>query len=94
MKFKGTKEKWHKYTKTYSRNKVSEIKTIDGISICAINTNIEESESNANLISKAPEMFEMLKECIEYLRRADGTMYHNCADRAEIILTEAASQAE
>lgn len=57
--FKGTKDKWYKYRRT-DKHKLSEIKTIDGISICAINTNIEESESNANLISKAPKMLAML----------------------------------
>ncbi len=90
MKFKGTKDKW------FFNEKYQTIEDSQGYGIAQQNgiKNSENWINDALLISKAPEIFEMLKECIEYLRRADGTIYHNCADRAEIILTEATSQAE
>jgi hypothetical protein len=59
MEFKGTKGKWN----LLSNVSWCEIQTESPIkSICAINKNIEEYEANALLISKAPEMLEMLKE--------------------------------
>jgi hypothetical protein len=56
--FKGTKGKWD----LLSNVSWCEIQTESPIkSICAINKNIEEYEANALLISKAPEMLEMLQ---------------------------------
>ena len=61
MEFKGTKGKWN----LLSNVSWCEIQTESPIkSICAINKNIEEYEANALLISKAPEMLEMLNQLI------------------------------
>lgn len=38
------------------------------LSICAINTNIEDYEANAKLISAAPEMLEMLKDVLSGMK--------------------------
>jgi hypothetical protein len=61
MEFKGTKGKWN----LLSNVSWCEIQTESPIkSICAINKNIEEYEANALLISKAPEMLEMLQSIV------------------------------
>lgn len=59
MKFKGTKGKW-----TFNHNMVTtvEIKTDD--TICLKPAILDDNwEANALLISKAPEMFDMLEKC-------------------------------
>ena len=61
MEFKGTKGKWE-----FNNENFIEIQIKKPLkSICAINTNVEEYEANALLISKAPEMLEMLKSCVK-----------------------------
>jgi hypothetical protein len=58
MEFKGTKGKWE-----FNNENFIEIQIKKPLkSICAINTNVEEYEANALLISKAPEMLEMLEK--------------------------------
>jgi hypothetical protein len=63
MEFKGTKGKWH-----FDKEKAKVFKD-DGNTLCVCyHTNIinkKESEPNALLISKAPEMLEMLKELVK-----------------------------
>ncbi len=60
MEFKGTKGKWY-----YDKEK-SKVRKEDGNTLCVCYysniINKEECEPNALLISKAPEMLEMLKE--------------------------------
>jgi hypothetical protein len=61
MEFKGTRGKWE-----FNNENFIEIQIKKPLkSICAINTNVEEYEANALLISKAPEMLEMLKSCVK-----------------------------
>ena len=64
--FKGTKGKWFCYRKTES-HKIEEIRTETGQLICTIPFFIEESEANAQLMSCAPEMLEMLEDIKDYL---------------------------
>ena len=64
MKFKGTKGKWELF-KSESYCEIQTQKPL--ISICAVNPNVEEHLYNAQLISKAPEMLEMLKDIKDYL---------------------------
>jgi hypothetical protein len=72
MEFKGTKGKWN----LLSNVSWCEIQTESPIkSICAINKKIEEYEANALLISKAPEMLEMLKEILE--AQESGEVFHS-----------------
>lgn len=63
--FKGTKGKW-KCTIHMSGDRTHEVRRVDsdnGIAICVIRTNNhDQARSNAQLISKVPEMLEMLKE--------------------------------
>ena len=62
MEFKGTKGKWEKVTSDWDFNQsVFLINTEQ--EICDIKSNSEESKFNALLISKAPEMLDMLKTC-------------------------------
>lgn len=61
--FKGTKGKWMCYRKT-DQHKIEEILTKEGVSICAIPYNLEESEANAKLIVRSLEMLESIKELI------------------------------
>jgi hypothetical protein len=64
MEFKGTKEKWELLKDNY----FCEIQTKKPLkSICAINSNLEEYLYNALLISKAPEMLDMLNELLKEL---------------------------
>lgn len=65
MEFKGTKGKWV-VEKTHEKGKW--IQSEDG-GYCAISagSTLEESKANALLISKAPEMLEMLKDIKDYL---------------------------
>lgn len=79
--FKGTKGKW-KISKTpeYHEPKCSKVEVFSEESpnfwICKIQNNglIEKNEGNANalLISKAPEMLEMLKQCVETLEFSEN----------------------
>jgi hypothetical protein len=64
MEFKGTKGKWE-----FNNENFIEIQIKKPLkSICAINTNVEEYEANALLISKAPEMLEELKFAVRVLK--------------------------
>ena len=68
MEFKGTKGKW--ILKTFPEGQISVRNEIDTRKICVPRVqNYEESLANLLLISKAPEMLEMLKECKEALDR-------------------------
>lgn len=58
--FKGTKGKWEYSNKNDYFHEVI-IKEPNLKSLCAVNSNLEEVKYNALLISKAPEMLEMLK---------------------------------
>ena len=63
MEFKGTKGKW------YLSNSDTILRSENGSEICdysGYKTAVEEDKANALLISKAPEMLEMLNECYKY----------------------------
>lgn len=75
MEFKGTKQKWWSYRKI-DQHKLEEIRTECGISICAINFNLEESEANAKLIASAPELLDKLQTLL--------TMYINESQKPSI----------
>jgi hypothetical protein len=71
MEFKGTKEKWfidneesHIMTNGIYCNVISTEKTI---SLADVYGDDEEAQANALLISKAPEMLEMLNNQLEFL---------------------------
>jgi hypothetical protein len=70
MEFKGTKGEWL-ILKQHSSHKINEIATNENLSICAINTNLEQSEANAKLIACAPEMLEMLKDILDTIRECE-----------------------
>lgn len=84
MEFKGTKGKWH-FDKENAK-----VRKEDGNVLCIVyHTNIinkEESEPNALLISKAPEMLEMLIEIANQIE--DGRTYVT-KDNIEQLIKEA-----
>jgi len=73
MEFKGTKGKW----KINSANK-QEVNSINGIAISDCGWSImitnEEKLANTLLISKAPEMLEMLNKCKSTISRLKNSM--------------------
>ena len=72
MEFKGTKGKWEKVTSDWDFNQsVFLINTEQ--EICDIKSNSEESKFNALLISKAPEMLEMLQKIVLMTEICNGT---------------------
>jgi hypothetical protein len=82
METKFTKGKWN----LLSNVSWCEIQTELPIkSICAINKNIEEYEANALLISKAPEMLEML----DYLSTRLGTAFEREIQEINQLIKEA-----
>jgi hypothetical protein len=69
--FRGTRGKWE-----FSNEKFIEIQIKKPLkSICAINTNLKEYESNAQLIAHAPEMLEMLEKLIVTFSGEDLELY-------------------
>lgn len=82
MKFKGTKGKWKVLH--------DRVATLEGeITICKIEQYNEEDEADALLISKAPEMLEMLENINEYLL-ADGSLKaHSYQGEVEKLIKEA-----
>ena len=66
--FKGTRGKWINKNHIHS-SKTHDVHRIDsnlGIAICVLRTNnLEQKMANALLISKAPEMLEMLEFLVE-----------------------------
>jgi hypothetical protein len=71
MEFKGTKGKWNYYEQPITGFYIQTIgKHPDDSFIADIGGGLQskkEVEANALLISKAPEMMEMLKQCVETL---------------------------
>ena len=72
MEFKGTKGKWRVFTNVHKECDGGEwgwvgLDTFNSKSInkCSIHWSGDEAKANALLISKAPEMLEMLKKCKE-----------------------------
>lgn len=89
--FKGTKGKWQ-YTFHESKDRTHEVRRIDsedGVAICVIRTNNEQqARANAKLISKAPEMLEMLEMwCIDMEER--GRAYGDCYTMTKQLIKEA-----
>ena len=75
MEFKGTKGKWYlqEYTDDYTN--IIRVKTdiSDTIFLGSSSQNPKpEYRANALLISKAPEMLEMLKEVIEFTKKVQA----------------------
>ena len=83
MEFKGTKGKWYsKYSKTDEGFKIS-----SGIDLVCITRCIQrEDEANALLISKAPEMLQMLKDIRNQIE--DGRTYITKDDIDRLIKQE------
>ena len=75
MEFKGTKGKWNYENGTYLENTMFfSFNNGEVIKVSNINYNdeaTEETEANALLISKAPEMLEMIKLLIDRLEEND-----------------------
>jgi hypothetical protein len=72
MEFKGTQGKWESFQE-YNWHEVLVKEPYK--SICVINVNIEEHKANALLISKAPEMLDMLKDILE--SQESGETFHS-----------------
>lgn len=90
MKTKFTKGKWVKYRPT-DAHRVTHIVDSENVEICKMNHYLnEQSEANALLISKAPEMFEMLKELLMDIDEIEyPTSMNNTIVRAKQLLKEA-----
>jgi hypothetical protein len=80
--FKGTKGKWEV---TQMQNVCNENGRI--IVSTQINFSVQETQANALLISKAPEMLEMLEKC-EYFIRASN-QYSELGKKVEQLIKEA-----
>ncbi len=94
MEFKGTKGKW-KHFNTYGRYTVgndenSHLSFIDcwKEGIGGIKTN-EEAEANALLISKSPEMLEMLDRLVELTKSDNIEMPKFIQEEIEQLIKEA-----
>lgn len=74
--FKGTKGKWEYSNKNDYFHEVI-IKEPNLKSVCAVNSNLKEVKANALLISKAPEMLEMLKRIMRTYDKGTQT-YLDC----------------
>jgi hypothetical protein len=79
MEFKGTKGPWHVNCVLTNTSGIADIKSVYNEHIIAClaayefrNATIEETNANAKLISKAPEMLEMLMECERTLQEIYG----------------------
>src|SRR6476620_2029579 len=90
MEFKGTKSKWElgNYHKTivYSLDKIKDINLFE-LNVYSNNklSTQKELEANALLISKAPEMLEMLNYISKYLKELEKTNNLNFISR-DIVL--------
>ena len=61
MEFKGTKEKWEVFTDSYT-NEITIYPSDSTVAICSMANIYERNKYDALLISKAPEMLEMLQK--------------------------------
>jgi hypothetical protein len=79
MEFKGTKGKWE-----FSENGGVHVTTNSGM-ICDLITSSQKDKYNALLISKAPEMLEMLERTKVELSRIKGSMmaHPDCTEGSE-----------
>jgi hypothetical protein len=83
MEFKGTKGRWH-----FDKKKAKVYKEDGNVLCICYHTNIinkEESEPNALLISKAPEMLEMLKILLKEFKASDVRTGHIKEDLKQLI---------
>lgn len=86
MEFKGTKGKWEVYI---GWNQDGVASTESGVSICRISRHLtEEEKANALLISKAPEMLEMLNVVLQELEAPDS-MSSNLPDKIKELIQSA-----
>ena len=85
--FKGTRGKWI-YTNHIHSSQTHDVHRIDsnlGIAICVLRTNnLEQKMANALLISKAPEMLDMLNEILY-----DNSDIQDLLKRAKQLIKEA-----
>jgi hypothetical protein len=93
--FKGTKGKWEKtlnyigegfyiYTIYVNKKRICDIRRLNPMGVI----DIEEQKANALLISKAPEMLEMLNKLVERLEENDlGRL--NAVSQAKQLIKEA-----
>ena len=95
MKFRGTKGQWYvsgdKYATIESRNMDEKI-VVTYPTIATINStfiNFEEFRANALLISKSPEMLEMLQKCKEYFLLKTDAKSEERADAIAQLIEEA-----
>ena len=97
MEFKGTKGKWNYEKGTYLENTIFfSFNNGEIIKVSNINDNdeaTEETKANALLISKAPEMLEMLKKLVNefshYTELAQGTSKCGAVLDAKQLIKEA-----
>lgn len=86
MEFKGTKDKWRlEQSLFYDTDKII---LSDTKCICRVTIDGEEAKSNALLISKAPEMLEMLKKVLE-INKHHNFNGHLINEQIEQLIKEA-----
>jgi type II secretory pathway component GspD/PulD (secretin) len=91
MEFKGTKGKWEISSNDIKANQQT-IFSAYGFFVKGKYTHTEETKANALLISKAPEMLEMLKEVVttyDNERLKQSITMARVIDRAEQLIKEA-----
>ncbi len=86
--FKGTKGKWFVRKYDFSTNVLTtEMNALGNESICFLNSKSDfNDEANALLISKAPEMLEMLKDILSSMR---GENFNISENEIEQLIKEA-----
>jgi hypothetical protein len=90
MEFKGTKGKW--VLKTFPEGQISVRNEIDTRKICVPRVqNYEESLANLLLISKAPQMLEMLQKIVSNWKfgNQENFIMADAIDNAEQLIKEA-----
>ena len=98
MEFKGTKEKWRVFTNVHRECDGGEwgwvgLDTFNSKSInkCSIHWSGDEAKANALLISKAPEMLELLNELVILEKKYfnDNLLIKHISKKAEKVIKEA-----
>ena len=92
MEFKGTKGKWEKVTADWDLNQSVYLEDTEEI-ICDVKSLSHNAIYDALLISKAPEMLEMLKELVisaddMFNNGEPSETYYQLINRAEQLIKE------